>query len=60
MARTPKNAFKEFYPKLLEVPPTSHLISQFYSWNLLSDGHKCKLDALMMTDKERAEYVLSQ
>lgn len=59
MASSPKNAFKEFYPKLLEVLPTSHLISQFYSRNLLSDDHKCKLDALT-NEKERAEYFLDK
>ena len=59
MASNPKNVFKEFYLKLLEVLPTGHLISQFYSRNLLSDVHKCKLDALT-NEKERAEYFLDK
>ena len=59
MARSPKNAFKDFYSKLLEVLPTCHLIPQFYSKNLLSDDHKYKLDALT-TDREKAEYFLDK
>ena len=59
MATSPKNAFKEFYPKLLEVLPTNHLMLKFYSRSLLSDDHKCKLDALT-TDKETVETQASQ
>ena len=40
MATSPKNAFKEFYPKLLEIIPISHLITLFYSQTLLSHDHK--------------------
>ena len=59
MATNRKDAFKGFYPKLLEIIPISHLITQFYSRTLLSDDHKGKLDA-MGTDKEKAEYFLDK
>ena len=59
MAKSPKDGFKEFYIKLLEVLPTSHLIPHFYSRNLLSNDHKSKLDGLT-TDKEKAEYFLDK
>ena len=59
MATSPKNVFKEFYPKLLEVLPINQLILQFYSRTLLSNDHKTKLDN-MTTDKEKAEYFLDK
>ena len=59
MATNRKDVFKEFYPKLLEIIPISHLITQFYSRTLLSHDHKGKLDA-MGTDKEKADYFLDK
>ena len=59
MATSSKGAFKEFYPKLLEIIPISHLITQFYSRTLLSHDHKGELDA-MATDKEKAKYFLDK
>jgi len=59
MARSAKDAFKEFYTKLEKVLPIDSLKSQFYSRNLLSNDHKSKLDA-MTGDKEKVEYFLDK
>jgi len=59
MARSAKDAFKEFYTKLEEVLPIGSLKSQFYSRNLLSNDHKSKLDVLT-GDKEKVEYFLDK
>ena len=59
MAKSTKDAFKEFYPKLLEILPVDRLITQFYSKQLLSSDHKSRLDALS-THKERTKYFLDE
>ena len=59
MAKNTKDAFKQFYPKLLEILPVDRLITQFYSKQLLSSDHKSRLDVLS-THKERTKYFLDE
>ena len=59
MAKTTKDIFKEFYPKLLKILPVDSVINQLYSKKLLSSDHKCKLQD-MPTTGERAKYFLDK
>ena len=59
MAKTTKDIFKEFYPKLLKILPGNCVINHLYSKKLLSSAHKCKLQD-MPTARERAKYFLDE
>ena len=55
------DAYKRFYPQLLEVLPISHLISNFFALRLLSNDHKNKLDSMPEAeDKSKVEYFLTK
>ena len=57
MAKTAKDAFKEYYSSLMEVLPINVLISTFYSKKLLSEDHKRMIDS-SSTQREKSQYFL--
>ena len=59
MAKTTKDIFKEFYPKLLKILPVDCIINHLYSKKLLSSDHKGKLQD-MSTNRERTKYFLDE
>ena len=59
MAKTTKDIFKEFYPKLLKILPVDCIIEHLYSKKLLSGALKGKLQS-MSTNREQAKYFLDE
>ena len=59
MAKTTKDIFKEFYPKLLKILPVNCVINHLYSKKLLSSDHKGKLQDIS-TNRERTKYFLDE
>ena len=59
MAKTTKDIFKEFYPKLLKILPIDCVINHLYSKKLLSSAHKSKLQD-MPTTRERTKCFLDE
>ena len=53
------DAFKKFYPKLLEILPVDRLITQFYSKELLSSDHKSKLNSMLYPHTKREPSIFS-
>ena len=59
MAKSAKDVFKDFYPKLLVILPVECLVTQFYATDLLSSDRKSKLDGLS-TYEAKTKFFLDE